>query len=105
MSLLISTKQSAESHAVIKPAPLRMRGDHQERKAQKNTGHTHTHTRTLRERTEIEIQGEQESETLTVCEGCRERTRHEKVHGESVEGSEKLKNDNHVWGHVICIFK
>lgn len=43
MSLLISTKQSAESHTVIKPVPQRMSGDHQERKTQKNTGHTHTH--------------------------------------------------------------
>lgn len=65
-----------ESLAVIKPALLRMRGDHQERKAQKNTGHTHTRAHTpLRERKEKEIQGEQKSKTLMVCDGHRKRIR------------------------------
>lgn len=32
-----------ESHTAIKPAPPRMRADHQERKAQKNAHNTHTH--------------------------------------------------------------
>lgn len=54
-----------ESSAVIKPTPPRMRADHREKEAQKNSHNTHT---------QIEIQPQLEKRAASVCEGCAKRS-------------------------------